>query len=154
MRLLLLFFVLATLTVGTILTGCQSRTQKIDNDLVNEANFRQDLKTGFDEASDELKQAAYIHDWTIFKKKSVFKTRYIEICIAELKVKIQESGKQSDPLYAKKIFTLENKNIDLKKRMVMYEINKSDWLSFKREFNHDMDVIDQELKDLTVDNKK
>ena len=31
---------------------------------------------------------------------------------------------------------------------------QSNWESFKREFNHDMDEIGQALKDLTVDNKK
>lgn len=30
----------------------------------------------------------------------------------------------------------------------------SDWQSFKEEFKHDTDEIDQALKDLTVDNKK
>jgi len=30
----------------------------------------------------------------------------------------------------------------------------SDWQSFKREFNHDMDELGHSLKDFTVDNKK
>jgi hypothetical protein len=38
--------------------------------------------------------------------------------------------------------------------MDTYEKKQSDWESFKREFNHDMDELGQALKDLTVDNKK
>jgi hypothetical protein len=32
--------------------------------------------------------------------------------------------------------------------------NQSDWVSFKREFNHDMDEIGKAFEDLTIDNKK
>jgi len=42
----------------------------------------------------------------------------------------------------------------MRARLVAYEKSQSNWESFKREFNHDMDEIGQALKDLTVDNKK
>ena len=77
-----------------------------------------------------------------------------EVRIAELKVKMKKPGKILDPLYEKKIEMLEQKNIDLKAKMEAYEKNQSDWESFKREFNHDMDELGSALKDLTVDNKK
>jgi hypothetical protein len=39
-------------------------------------------------------------------------------------------------------------------RLVAYDKSQSNWESFKREFNHDMDEIGKSLEDLTVDNKR
>ena len=56
-------------------------------------------------------------------------------------------------MYAKNIENLEERNRDLKTRIGAYETNQSDWESFKREFNHDMNEVGQALRDLTVNNK-
>ncbi|MBK7408934.1 MAG: hypothetical protein IPJ40_13250 [Saprospirales bacterium] len=66
---------------------------------------------------------------------------------------MKNSGTILDGLYAQRIETLEQKNRDLRTKMANYEQNQSDWESFKREFNHDMDELGQALKDFTVDNK-
>lgn len=42
----------------------------------------------------------------------------------------------------------------MKRRSIYYEKSQSDWETFKREYNHDMDELGNALKDLTVDNKK
>jgi hypothetical protein len=44
--------------------------------------------------------------------------------------------------------------MDLQTRMDNYEHSKTDWESFKTEFNHDMEGLGQALKDVTVNNKK
>ena len=60
-----------------------------------------------------------------------------------------------DAKYVESVDALEQKNKDLKNRMDAYGANtQSDWDSFKREFNHDMDALGQAFKDLTVNNKK
>jgi len=66
---------------------------------------------------------------------------------------MKRSGKTLDALRAKKIDALEQKNRDMRNRIAAYEKSQSDWESFKREFNHDMDELGQAFKDLTVDNK-
>lgn len=58
-----------------------------------------------------------------------------------------------DPLYEKRIETLEQQNKDFRKKIEDYEKSQTDWEIFKREFNHDMDELGKALKDLTVDNK-
>ena len=56
--------------------------------------------------------------------------------------------------YEKSLSALNQKNVDLKKRMVDYKQNgETKWSSFKSEFNNDMDDFGKELKDFTVDNK-
>lgn len=62
-------------------------------------------------------------------------------------------GKTLEPMYEKRIITLQEKNMEMRARLDNYEKSQSDWESFKREFNHDMDELGQSLKDITVDNK-
>jgi len=65
---------------------------------------------------------------------------------------LNKPGKILDPIYKQRIETLEEQNRDLKVRLDVYEKNNSDWETFKREFNHDMDELGKALKDFTVDN--
>lgn len=143
-----------TLMAGIIFTGCQSPAQKESSaqHKVNEA--RQDLKDAQDDANAEAKEVAGAEEWKEFKNDSEIKIRNNEIRIAELKAKMNKPGTTLDPLYEKRIDTLEKKNRDLKARIDDYEKSHSDWETFKREFNHDMDELGQALKDFTVDNKK
>jgi hypothetical protein len=66
---------------------------------------------------------------------------------------IKKPGKTLDALRENKIDKLEQLNSDLKARLEAYEKNQSDWVSFKIEFNNDMDELGKDIKDLTVDNK-
>ncbi len=48
---------------------------------------------------------------------------------------------------------LENKNSDLKKKLSDFKDDDKDkWISFKEEFNHDMDELGLAFKNLTVEN--
>ena len=93
-------------------------------------------------------------EWEVFKSESEAKIKDIETRIAELKVQMDKKGTALDEIYAKRIDTLEQKIKDLKKKMENFDNGQSDWESFKREFNHDMDELGQAFKDLTVNNEK
>ena len=67
---------------------------------------------------------------------------------------MKKPGEIFDSIYEKKITDLELQNKEMRSRLVAYENSQSNWETFRREFNHDMDAIGQALKDLTVDNKK
>jgi len=142
------------LIVGIIFTGCQSSSQKESSaqNKVNEA--RQDLKDAQNDAKTEAQKVAGAEEWKEFKNDSEIKIRNNEIRIAELKAKMKKPGTTLDPIYEKRIDTLEKKNRELKARVDNYEKSQSDWETFKREFNHDMDELGQALKDFAVDNKK
>jgi light-regulated signal transduction histidine kinase (bacteriophytochrome) len=77
-----------------------------------------------------------------------------EIKIAGLKAKIMKPGEILDPLRQKRIEELEERNNELKAELRNYNRSNSDWETFKREFNHDMEELGKALKNLTVDNKK
>jgi len=143
---------LAVTTVigGLIFSGCHTQTRKIDYSIANGAESTQDLKKGMKEVSEELKNALNVQDWLIFKKVSEFKIRDNDIRIAELKVKMQRRGMKPDPIYRKKLNGLENVNLEMKKKLMVYSENQYEWNSYKNEFNHDLDQLGQTLTDLTV----
>ena len=67
---------------------------------------------------------------------------------------MKKPGQTWDDVYAKKIEKLEAQNNDLRIKINTYDPEKSDWETFKREFNHDMDSFGQAFKDLTTNNSK
>ena len=101
----------------------------------------------------EAQKDVIAQEWKVFKTDTERRIDKIENRITELKVQLKTSGNTIDNAYGKSIDALEQQNKDLRARMVTYEGNQSDWESFKREFNHDMDKLAQALNDITVNNK-
>ncbi len=152
-RTILTFVVTTTLMAGTILTGCQTSGEKLDDAKSNVQDAKQDLKEAQKEVSTEALNTANAAEWKVFKQESEVKIRNNEVRVAELKVKLKKPGKTFDALYEKRIEKLDQKNKDLKTRIDAYENKQSDWQAFKSEFNQDLDELGQALKDFTVDNK-
>lgn len=154
MKKIILTLVVATaFLTGTIFTGCQSSVQKEASARDNLQEAKQDLKDVQKDANEEAQKLANAEEWETFKSDAEITIRNNEIRIADLRVKLSKQGTMLDPMYEKKIETLEQQNKDLIKKIEDYEKSKSDWETFKREFNHDMDELGKALKDITVDNK-
>jgi chromosome segregation ATPase len=150
-------FILAmttTFMAGTIFTGCQSSTQKQEAAQAKVKDARQDLNEAKKNANEVAQKAATAEEWKTFKSESELKIKENEIRIAELKIKLKKPGEIFDALYENKIVKLEQQNKDVKAKLEAYEKSQSNWESFKREFNHDMDELGKALKDLTVNNTK
>lgn len=146
--------VASMLIAGSVFTGCKSPAQK-ENDAQGEVqDAKEDLNNAQNDANTEAQKVATAEEWSAFKSDADLKIKSNEVRIAELTVKMNKPGEILDPIYKKRIQTLEQQNKDLKARMDAYDKNHSDWETFKREFNHDMDELGQALKDITVDNKK
>jgi chromosome segregation ATPase len=145
---------LATLIGGVIFTGCQSTAEKTEAAEAKVQDAKEELKEARKDENAQAQKTATADEWRTFRNESQEKIWANEKHIAELKVKMNKPGKLLDAAYAKKIDSLEEKNRELKRRMDAYEKSQSDWETFKREFNHDMDELGNALKDLTVDNKK
>jgi len=139
---------------GTIFTSCQSSIQKQEAAQAKVRDAKQDLNAAQKDAKAAAQVVATAEEWKAFRSESELKIKDNEIRITELNVKMKKPGEIFDALYAKKIANLEQQNKDMRARLEAYEKSQSNWESFKREFNHDMDAIGQALKDLTVDNKK
>jgi phosphoenolpyruvate-protein kinase (PTS system EI component) len=132
-------------TAGLVVTSCNSPAKKAEK-----------AQENVEEAQQELQQqkAATAEEWNEFKSESEVKIKKNEIRIAEIKAKKMKPGQALDSLHQKRIDALEEKNNNLRTKINDYERNQSDWESFKREFNHDMNEIGKAFEDLTIDNKK
>lgn len=130
-----------------------SQAQKEEAARVKVENAKSDLKDARIEANTLAQKVATAEEWRIFKSESEIKIKANDVRIAELKVQLNKPGKLLDPLYVKRIETLEAQNRGMQNRIIIYEKNQSDWETFKREFNHDMDELGKALKDVFTDNK-
>ena len=143
---------ITTFLVGSLVAGCQSSTKKEDaaHESVKEA--QEDLTKARTELTKQ--KAASAVEWQDFKNKTNETIYANETRIAHSKLNMKSTGKSADIIYKKNIEALEQKNKDLKNRMNAYKNDtNSDWNSFKREFNHDMEELGIALKDLTIINK-
>ena len=139
---------------GTMFISCQSSIQKQDaaQDKVQDA--KRELNAAQKDANAANQVVATAEEWEAFRNESELKIKANETRIAELNAKMKKPGEILDAVYEKKITNLEQQNKEMRVRLLGYDKSQSNWESFKREFNHDMDAIGQALKDLTVDNKK
>lgn len=142
------------LMAGVFFTSCQSTAQKQDAAQAKVQEARQDLNAAKQDANAIGQELATAEEWAAFKSESEVKIRDNEVRINELTVRMNKPGETFDELYAKKIANLELQNKEMRTRLTAYEKSQTNWESFKREFNHDMDELGKALKDLTVDNKK
>jgi outer membrane murein-binding lipoprotein Lpp len=138
---------------GGIFTGCMSQAQKEEAARAKVENARNDLNEAKVEAKVVAQKTATAEEWRIFKSESDIKIKDNDVRIAELKVQLNKPGTLLDPLYVKRIETLEEQNNGMRNRIIIYEKNQSNWETFKREFNQDMDALGKALKDVFTDNK-
>jgi len=151
---ILILVVTSAFIAGTILTSCQSSTQKQDAAQRKVQDAREDLNSAKKEANEAAQVVATAEEWKTFKDESEQMINANEIRIAELKTKMNKPGEILDPIYSNKITKLEQQNKDLREKLYAYEKSQTNWESFKREFNSDMNAIGEAFKNLTVDNKK
>lgn len=148
MKILISSLALFTVLIpGVILTACQSASEK-------ERKAQLELNEAKADVKIEKENAATAEEWRVFKEESYLKIKENNVRIAELKETMNKPGKVFDDLYKKRITTLEERNTELSNRIETYDNSQSNWESFKREFNHDMDELGLALKDVTVKNTK
>lgn len=134
------------IAAGSILTSCDSKEKKVEEakQVVTEA--KQDLK----ETQQELNA-----EYPAFKTEAELKIADNEKRIAELNAILNKPGKLPlDEMRKKRIVELEEKNAQLKSRLYGYEKERTDWETFKREFNHDMEGLGAAFADLGKKNTK
>ena len=92
-------------------------------------------------------------EWKVFKADAEAKIEANEKRIAELKAKMNNSGKLLNKMRAERIEALEQRNRDLRLKISAYETNKTDWQKFKEEFNHDVEELGKAIGEIFTDNK-
>lgn len=142
-----IFFVaaLSFAVTGTIFTSCQSKEQKVQDAQENVNDAKEDLR----DAKAELNS-----EYPAYKQAAEAKIDMNQKRIDDLRQKINTGGKPLDNARAQRIDDLQKQNADLRAKLNGYEEERSDWESFKREFNHDMDELGNAIEDLGKDNAK
>lgn len=139
---------------GMILISCQSTTEKEEKATEEVQEAKHELADVKKDIRADSVEAIKTEEWRIFRNEADARIRSNDIRIAALKKKIEKPGNKMDAEYPQAILDLEKKNKNLQDRMDAYEKNQSDWESFKREYNHDMEELGEALKDFRVNNKK
>jgi exonuclease VII large subunit len=147
-------FIITALAATTAMVSCESPEKKVDNAEEKVTDAKENLKDAQQNAADEAVKTASVDEWNMFKSEAELKIKNNKTRIDDLKTKMNKKGKSMDMEYENRIDSLEQRNLDLQTRMDNYEHSKTDWESFKTEFNHDMEGLGQALKDVTVNNKK
>ncbi len=144
-KVILILVVTTTLIAGITFPGFRSSTHIQKADLTN-VFVKQEMNGEQNAATSE--------EWITFKYESDLKIKNNEFRIAELNLKLKNPAEPTDAHYKKNIANLEQQNKYMKARLENYEKNPCNWQSFMRGFNNEMDVIGNNLKNLTIDNKK
>ena len=131
---------------GSVLTSCESSSEKVDAANEDVAEAQQDLEEAQQDYTEQYKQ---------FKLESDEKVTVNEKLIADLKEYAENKKKEAKITYEKTIDNLEKRNQVMKEKVTDYkDQGYENWNSFKDEFNRDMNELGQALKDLTKDNIK
>lgn len=137
------FIILAA--VG-MLSSCASKEKKVEDAKLRVEDAKQDLN----QAQRELNA-----EYPSFKTDAEAKIADNERQIVALNAIINNPGKLPlDEMRKKEVAELEEKNAQLKSRLYGYEKERTDWETFKREFNHDMEGIGEAFKELGKKNTK
>ena len=132
--------------LAVIVGACSSPTEKVE-----------DAKTDVVEANKELDEAnaEYVADMEKYRTETAEKITANEVIIQDLNTRIASQKKDTQVEYKQKVAELEQKNMEMKKKMDDYKQDgKENWEKFKTEFNRDMDELGKAFKDLTVKNVK
>lgn len=142
----IIYMSITALSLTAVLASCETKTKKVENAQTEVAEAQEELK----EAKLELNA-----EYPAFKVDAENRIMANENRIAELQAILNKPGKLPlDPLRKKQIDDLQERNAKIKSRLYNYETERTDWIIFKKEFNHDMDAIADGFKSLSKDNVK
>lgn len=136
------------LLAGIIFTGCDSPVQD-DNDTYEKIYFAKQSSETLQKESDTLIYSGVsVANWEKFRVSAEKRIRKNDYLIDELKTRIRKSGKQSDLIFERRTYILEQKNKNLRDRIIAYPEIQSEWDSFKTEISGELDNLSHELKDM------
>ena len=137
------YFILTVISLlaGLALTSCN----------INPENKVTDAKENVKQANQELKDVQSENDkeWAQFKKEAELKIKSNENRIDEFKAETNKVGNKLKNKYDQEVVVLEQKNIELKRRLSEYKHEGKDkWQQFKLALNDDIEVVGNSIKDL------
>lgn len=143
-------FLILTVTIfaaGGILTGCQTSDQKVKAAEDKVYDSQRDLYEAQKDAALKAQETDNDMEWLVFKTEAEKYIKANEIRIDDLKAELKKRGKTNDEIYKTRLETQEQNIKIMRKRLNEYEDNQTDWVTFRNEFNRDMDNLEKALKE-------
>lgn len=95
-----------------------------------------------------------VSEFQKFRKESEIKIKNYDNRLGDLKVWFYQNKIKNKEAYQDNLNLLEQKNDNLNVKLAEYNVQEQNKLvSFKLEFNHDLDEIGKSLKDFVIKNK-
>ena len=141
MKIKYFILIVISLLAGLVLTSCK----------INQENKVADAKENVKQAKQELKDVQSENDkeWAEFKKEAELKIKSNESRIDEFKAETKKVSNKLKNKYDQEVVVLEQKNIELKRRLSEYKYEGKDkWQQFKLALNDDIEVVGNSIKDL------
>ena len=132
------YFILAGLLLitGSFFSGCDNRDNAKDN--VEKAN--QDMINA---------QVQFEKDWQQFKSDAELRINSNQKNIDDFKEAMKNTSTRFKAKYENQVLTLEQKNIELRKKLNDFKYErKENWEEFRKTFNDDMDSVGNSLNDI------
>jgi hypothetical protein len=140
----ILMFAAGTLFIGMSLTNCTSPSKKAENAQDSIALAKMNL----DKTDPE-----YLADVEKYRYETAIRISDNNKIIIDCKNSLNQKKNEAKLDYNKKIAELEQRNIDMNKKLQNYKADgKENWKKFKTEFSHDMDKLGIALNDFTIKN--
>ena len=125
---------------GSVFTGCNNNREKLEDAEENVKKANQELIDA---------KAQYEKEWQQFKTDAELKISANEKKISDFKALIKTASGKSKAKYEKEVIELEQKNVELRKKLSEYKYEgKDSWETFKKDFNDGLDYIGNTLNDI------
>lgn len=129
------------LIAGLLFIGCEKSPELKANDAANI------VKQANQELKDALSQ--YEKEWQQFKNDAELKIDMNGEKIDAMKAEIKKTGPEFKAKYENTVLTLEQKNIELRKRLNDFKYDgKNKWEEFKSMFNQDIETVSKAINDV------
>jgi hypothetical protein len=134
-----IYFILTIILLlgGSLFTGCE--------------NNRDGTKKNVEQANQNMidEQAQFDNEWKQFRSDAELKITASQNKIDELKAAMKSTSANFKIKYENKILTLEQKNIELRKRINRYKYEGNEnWRDFKKDYNNEADTVEVALNDI------
>jgi exonuclease VII large subunit len=153
MKKTMLMLAISAAAILTVTNGCKSNSEKVEDAQTNVQDAKADLKTVLKDSLTDAQKASNEAEWKIFRNESQAKIKNNDVRIKELKSKMKNEKGSSISMSNRKIDSLEVKNNELVARMDNFDRGKSDWETFKLEFNRDLNGVGESLSKFSYKNK-
>lgn len=145
---------LAFIALSTLAISCNDNADKLAEANQEVMDIKDELAVAQVDAAVSAQRAATAEEWKMFKIESDTKLQNSEAEIAALRQSLKKPGQELDAMYLERIMELEQKNKELNSKVNNYEASKSDWATFRREYDYDMASMNKTIDDLGSNNTK